>query len=280
VVGQGIRAELQADCFAGMYLAETEGTARDGSAYTMREDELRAALYSFFSLGDRDYRQSQWFQPGVHGSPEQRVMAFTTGYIARSVDEPGLGGVVNGLDWCLGYDAFEPGAYTAVGPYRLLGPPGRPGRWSAGAFVIPPRPAPAYPSSEIRLRWFPGTERWGAATEERLARSLQAWLPGARQTPLGELAVRAGTGMASVYDWRQGADGEAGIAALVVPVSGEGGLLILVSRPGSERATEESATFLEQAFSVSQVVARLCAPGESADPTVPAYDFVCATDLQ
>ena len=278
-VPPGLRAELQADCFAGMYLGETEGLEPGGS-YTVRYDDLRTALFAFFSLGDTDYRHSQWFQPGLHGSPQQRILAFTTGYIAKSLDRGTLRDVVNALDWCLGYGDFEPGTFVDIGPYRLLGPPGRPGVWTDGAYVIWPRPDPAFPSSELRLRWFSASEPVERATQGWLADRLGAWLPGASISPLGTLAVRSGTGVASSFEGQY----EKGIAALAVPVSGEGGLLIVASRPrpapSPAEATADLATFMEQATAVNEIVTRLCAPGESPDPTVANHNAVCMPDVQ
>lgn len=275
----GIRAELQADCFAGMYLGETQGIEPDGS-FSMRVDEFEASLRSFFSLGDADYRESQWFQPDVHGSSEQRILAFTTGYMANSLDRGVLRSQVNGMDWCLGYSEFEPGSYVDIGPFRLLGLPGRPGEWLDGALVIEADPSPAFPSSDIRLQWVPTAEPVEQATEEWLAELLEAWLPGSNVTTLGMLAVRTGTGIASTFETRD----VTGVGALFVPATGEGGLLITALRP---RPVPQPAympadlpTFLEQSISVNQVVNRLCAPGESADPFGADHNTICMSDRQ
>jgi hypothetical protein len=278
-VPPGIRAELQADCFAGMYLGETEGIEPDGS-FSMRVDEFETALSSFFSLGDADYRHSHWFQPGVHGSSEQRILAFTTGYMANSLDRDVLRSRVNGLDWCLGYSEFEPGSFVDIGPFRLLGLPGRPGEWADGALVIKADPNPAFPSSDLRLDWVPVVEPVEQATEEWLADLLEAWLPGANITALGMLAVRTGTGIVSTFETRT----ETGVGALFVPVSGEGGLLISASQPRPEPrpayVPADLATFLEQSISVNQVVNRLCAPGESPDPLGADHNTICMSDRQ
>jgi hypothetical protein len=278
-VPPGVRAELQADCFAGMYLGEIEVFEPDGT-YTMRLDELRTALTWFFQHGDRDYRESQWFQPGVHGSQQQRVLAFTTGYIAKSLDLGTIRRLVNGLDWCLGYADFEPDRFSDIGPYRLLGLPGRPGTWTEDVLEIPTRLSPALASSQIRLRWIPSSEPIEAATQAGLAERMRTWLPGARMTPLGALAIRTGTGVAGEFETPE----EAGVAALAVPDSGGGGLIIVASRPRSlvtpQDATGRLAAFLEQAIAIDQVVNRLCSPGESADPADERHNAVCMTDAQ
>jgi hypothetical protein len=268
-----------------MYLGETVGIAPDGSSYTLREDELRTSLHTFFTLGDREYRSSQWFQPGLHGSPQQRILAFTTGFIAKSLDQGVLRDRVNGLDWCLGYAEYQPGAYTSIGPYRLLGPPGRPGSWSGDTWTIASRPAPAFPSSPIEVRWVPGAGMARGADDARLVEVLAAALPGVVTAPLGEVAVRTGSGVASELT-RPLADGGVveGVAALVVPPAGDGGLLIIASRERPAGSTvdaeEDLARFLEQAIAVNQIVTRLCSPGESEDPGVTEHNAICLTEVQ
>jgi hypothetical protein len=77
---------------------------------------------------------------------------------------------------------------------------------------------------------------------------------------------------------------EVGVAALIVPSSGDGGLLVIASRHqpvGSGPSGEEDlARFLEQAIAINQIVTRLCSPGESADPTVTEHNAICMTELQ
>jgi predicted metalloprotease len=68
----GIFFELQADCYAGAWGADADlrGLLEPGDV----EEGLRAAE----SVGDAP--GIPWFDPGAHGSPEQRVQAFATGF--------------------------------------------------------------------------------------------------------------------------------------------------------------------------------------------------------
>jgi hypothetical protein len=278
-VQPGLRAELQADCFAGMYLGETEGLNPDGT-YTIRDDALETALFSLFSLGDSDYRESQWFQPGLHGSPQQRILAFVTGYATKSLDRGELRSEVNGLDWCLGYSEFEPAAFVDIGPYKYLAAPGRSGAWLDDTYVVRSKADAVFASSDLRLRWVGSSHVTEGATHELLAEQLAAWLPEADLSPLGALAVRTGSGVAASFIARDGP----GLAALVTPVEGDGALLIVASRPWSDvsvtNEAEYMAVFLEQVVTVNQVVNRLCGPDDSADPTLDSHNYVCVSELQ
>ena len=286
----GIRAELEADCFAGMYLGETEGVTPDGQAFTISVDRLWAAIGTFFSLGDREYRESDWFQPQVHGSPEQRMLAFATGYLSETGGLPAVGHVANGLDWCLGYGDFRPRAYTAIGPYQLLGPPGRPGAWDGDVYVIPPRRPSAYPAGDIRLRWVPGSAMpAGRDPDVLLARLLDAWLPGAT-LPFGAVAFPPGTpGGAAVAGYvqvrRDGTLAE-GQAALLLPSAVDGALIVLVgASPRTDGAvsgpdTTGVALMAEQVFSLGAIVMRLCGPDEVADAAGEQTYYACLFDRQ
>lgn len=132
-----IGSELQADCMAGMFLVSIEGTGPDGRTYVLAGSSLDEAVRTFFSLGDSDYSRSQWFDSDVHGTPQQRFLAFATGYTTGAGAIGEVIDVANGLDWCLDYDRFEPGVALAAGPYGLLLPPGRPHVIDGSAFRIP-----------------------------------------------------------------------------------------------------------------------------------------------
>jgi predicted metalloprotease len=83
-----VRIELQADCFAGMWVGEAATVKRPGTDMTflepITEEELRNALAAAAAVGDdRIQRQAtgsidpdSW----THGSSEQRQRWFTTGY--------------------------------------------------------------------------------------------------------------------------------------------------------------------------------------------------------
>lgn len=85
--GNGVRTELQADCYAGVW-AHYASTVnqKDGTPFLnpLTDDDIRAALSAAASVGDdRIQRQSTGHinpESWTHGSAEQRQHWFTVGY--------------------------------------------------------------------------------------------------------------------------------------------------------------------------------------------------------
>ncbi|MFT3798016.1 neutral zinc metallopeptidase [Microbacterium sp.] len=82
----GVRTELQADCFAGAWIADA-ATVTDGNgvAYLQQptEAQLRDALNAAASVGDDHIQQQSGSvnpESWTHGSSEQRQRWFATGY--------------------------------------------------------------------------------------------------------------------------------------------------------------------------------------------------------
>ncbi len=83
----GVRTELQADCFAGAWVANAANTTDEsGVAYLQKptETEIRDALDAAAAVGD-DHIQAQATgqvnpESWTHGSSEQRQRWFATGY--------------------------------------------------------------------------------------------------------------------------------------------------------------------------------------------------------
>lgn len=75
-----VRLELQADCYAGMWTREAE----DSNLMTLDQGDIAEALDSAKSVGDDRIQQKsgQGVDPDgwTHGSSEQRMAWFTTGY--------------------------------------------------------------------------------------------------------------------------------------------------------------------------------------------------------
>jgi len=65
-----IQVELQADCFAGSY------TRHAGQAGYLEPGDVAEAGTSLFRNGDRN---TPWFDVNAHGTPQQRVRAFSDG---------------------------------------------------------------------------------------------------------------------------------------------------------------------------------------------------------
>lgn len=90
----GVRLELQADCYAGMFIGAAATTVDPDSGETFlrtpTQDEVRSALEAAAAVGDdriqqgagREVTPHTW----THGSAEQRMAWFTTGYEQDSID--------------------------------------------------------------------------------------------------------------------------------------------------------------------------------------------------
>ncbi len=101
-----VQAELQADCYAGLYTknAETRGYLEEG--------DVQEAMYSLYDAGNPAFDNSLWFAPGEHGSPEERAKAYLTGYQTGDPEQ------------CLAYRQYKRGSVIEVGPYVLALAPG------------------------------------------------------------------------------------------------------------------------------------------------------------
>jgi hypothetical protein len=97
-----VQEELQADCFAGMYVRSAAKNFQL-SAFSV----LPAAL-SFYRFGDDPkYASTDWFVVDAHGSPKERLRAFNTGFIRNS------------LERCVSYLHFRSDSTAQVGPFSL-----------------------------------------------------------------------------------------------------------------------------------------------------------------
>ncbi|HEV2125037.1 MAG TPA: neutral zinc metallopeptidase, partial [Chloroflexota bacterium] len=99
-----IQRELQADCFAGLYLAHA---AEDSKIVTLETSDVREAAMAVFALGDDPFSRSQWHDAGVHGTAWERSMAFSRAYIT---EEP---------RYCTAYSSFARRDDLRVGPYTV-----------------------------------------------------------------------------------------------------------------------------------------------------------------
>ncbi|CAN5196156.1 hypothetical protein BH24CHL7_BH24CHL7_16100 [soil metagenome] len=283
LLGQQIFAELQADCFAGMYLGASEHVVDD--VYELRDAQLDAALTAFFSIGNRDYEQAEWFQVSNTGSRHQRLLAFSTGYLGALGDFGDFGSLINGYPWCYGYADFRPGDFATVGPYRLINFPGRRGEWQDSTYVIPAETRTAYGTSGMRLQWLdhilPGTQ----ATPELLLEIARGDMPGVQL--LYPLEFNVANGVARYYERRGSGTGgsedvESGIVAVALPASTAGALLIVIQRPEAaptdppDRA--DLALVAEQVTALNHLLSRLCGPDDSANPADPALSAACVEE--
>ena len=101
-----LQVELQADCYAGTYLANVSG---DPAVMGLALE----AMSSFVQAGNEEYEQSSWLAFQEHGSPELRWSALVVG--ALGIDD---------VTMCQDYATFEPQPPIKLGGYTLAHPPG------------------------------------------------------------------------------------------------------------------------------------------------------------
>lgn len=107
-----IRSELEADCFAGMYLAHA---ANEG---LIKGNTWEPALVFYF-LGDRNSETfGRWRGYRRHGLPRVRALAFTTGDLAEGVYPD------KNLASCRAFRQYEPPDVHRIRDYSLIFPPG------------------------------------------------------------------------------------------------------------------------------------------------------------
>jgi predicted metalloprotease len=109
-----IQSELQADCFAALYLVDVERRGLLGE----NQDAILWGGLTFFVEGNGEYAESQWFAEDEHGPPASRALAFTSGFFgSTTVENPEL-------TYCLNYTSYIPKTPLKAGAYALNLPPG------------------------------------------------------------------------------------------------------------------------------------------------------------
>lgn len=104
-----IGKELQADCYAGLYISYVE---QGNGLIRLESGDVREAGVTFFTIGDRNFRSSAWFDDNAHGPPVERVMAFSRGYVSSDAN------------YCIAYNSYRFQPELAVGSYRFNVSPG------------------------------------------------------------------------------------------------------------------------------------------------------------
>jgi predicted metalloprotease len=99
-----IQKELQADCYAGLYIRYAQDYSR---GITLELGDVDEAADALFRIGDQSYDQARWFDPLVHGQPIQRKVAFGSGFLTYDPS------------YCTSYWNFQPLDDLSVGPYLL-----------------------------------------------------------------------------------------------------------------------------------------------------------------
>jgi hypothetical protein len=284
-----LHAELQADCLSAMYL--TTSPLVPHTSIADEDAAMLAAMTTMFELGNPDYKESEWFAANEHGSPQQRIMAVSTGLQSNQEILYKTGSMASGLPFCYGYGDFEPGAFASIGPYRLLELPGRPATVSGSAYHVAPETRTGQPGSDIVMSWI---ERLPLDTHATIEQLRALWAVGYKGiATIGDPIdltpnVSPGSGIAQYYKFsRTAADGttsvESGLFSLISPAAGTGGLLILVVRPEAAPPGADAAGLAvieEELVSLYQVISRLCTPDQSAQTSGAHFSPVCQEELQ
>lgn len=84
-----VRLELQADCYAGVWAHNAVKTGFYTRAFT--DEEIKSALYAASVVGDDNIQKKTQGRVDpesfTHGTSEQRVKWFTTGYKSGTPDQ-------------------------------------------------------------------------------------------------------------------------------------------------------------------------------------------------
>ncbi|HUG30534.1 MAG TPA: neutral zinc metallopeptidase [Candidatus Limnocylindria bacterium] len=277
-----IQFELQADCFAGLFLASTE--EREPGVYVVGDD-LQAALATFFEIGNEAY-DGEWFGAAEHGSPPQRMMAMGTGYLPiSSTSEENPLPASSGLPWCHGYSEFMANDTATIGQYRFLNLPGRTETWLGSAYGIAADSRSGFKTSDIAMSWIETLPIVGeGGTQAQLEELWRIGFPGL--VPLYDvpLPTPAYGSMAGRYveNRVQQTDGsemvQSGVFALISPSDAVGGLIVVIMRdqPAPTELNEDSLAIIqEQLAAFYQVFNRLCGPDESGNAGDANLNVAC-----
>ncbi len=282
ISGYSIQNELQADCMAGLFLANTENVLPN---VPPSDDALTAALTAFFAIGNRHYSSTHWFGDREHGSSQQRIRAFGTGYLASFLTAGYAPPIGRGFAPCYGYQDFKVADLAEIGGYRLINLPGRAERTVNAAYLVDAERRLGYSTSAVILDWLPGATMSDVAVlrDERYP-GLAA---GGKDLPQIDLGgnVAPGSGTATYAQQRSEripGGVRSGMLAFIEPSTGGGALLIFVYRPEPplvEPVDEiEQRVLAEEISTLYEVVGRLCTPDDSGDVSDPNFKPVCLDD--
>ena len=263
-----LQRELQADCYAGMYLMDILRRREEFDTRT-----AAAAVQTLIELGNDTYRSSEWFAEDEHGSGRVRVAAYGTGL-----------GTFDGRPLCEGYAEYEPEAYVDIGPhYRLVEVPGMAGELSetGSSFTIDT------PYGTARLIWIELPPEGRSA--ERLLIALRDEIFGDAITTLDgprdiDPVYLRGEASSIEYDLRVGETDEYdhGMFTVFLPPIDAGGVLVIdVYRDGRtpDDSDAEHLEFTQDASMLYQLITRLCGPGNTAKEGDPLHNVACLDGL-
>jgi hypothetical protein len=263
-----IQAELQADCFAGVF-ASTEDLA-SGSPTGSAD-----AVVAFYELGDDEYSSARWFSIDEHGSPYQRFSAWSLGYLGPRL----------GYEFCRGYDEWEPGQTIDLGPFSFLEFPGRAGTVVDGTYTL------ADPVvGELTIRRVPTADLDGSTVDELIGSWVAKEFGASLGVVEGPFHAERPDEAAFLYvavdpDEDAGVYRRQEIIGLQLSADDPGHALVLevvaTGTPpiaGKPTAEHEQAA-LDAAQLALMAVERVCAPHHTTDGLLATHNEMCFPDL-
>ena len=222
-------AELQADCYAGMYLRYLDELG------ALDEEDTLEALALFHSIGDDKLAPGDvrdWFDRDVHGDSQERTQA------------QGIGFATGDAEYCLGYALWADRPPTEIADaVTLRQPPGAPVTVRSDGWVF------ELPGATITARTSPPGP--AASPEDALALELRAMAPAASlalgaptESMLEARGWATGDGVRSRFD-QTSEDGsiETGVAEVLLDAHGATQAFVAVAPEdagpgGADRAEE------------------------------------------
>jgi len=204
--GVSVRAELQADCYAGVFFG------RGYVSQVLNIDDYPGVGLGILQSGDRDYRASQWFQEGVHGPASWRAKAFVDG----SLGEPAF---------CRDYEQWTDRGTEQFGAYRWLPAPGIDVQRNNGVITGSQRGLTAY----IASAGLAGT----LTAVTFMPTAFESWFRGSSVRPVGSVVgittagrtraggILGGTGAAQGYTYTDMNGQHHGVLFIHVSTTGE-----------------------------------------------------------
>lgn len=247
-----VQRELEADCMAGVFAGGLETTTGDVTSY---DDFAR----TFFRLGSEDFAPANWFRAGEHGSPSQRLVAWSLGYQAP----------IGGVALCAGYAQWQPTELIDLGPWAIRPLP--------GTDATPIRGGLSFSAGDRLPPW--RLAHVSVASNDRADTALSDWI--SDTFPGAELSVAVSRmqldGLAAVAAV-EAADGTHVVGLDSRELENRTALVYDILVKGSPGEVPDSA--IREAFvTMTTAASWVCAPGESTDPRSNNYDLMCEQNL-
>jgi hypothetical protein len=263
-----IQAELQADCFAGVFASaeDLESGNTVGSA---------DAVVAFYELGNEEYSATSWFSLDEHGSPYQRFAAWSLGYLGPRL----------GYEFCRGYDRWSPGQTVDLGPFSMVQLPGREGTLVGETYTLDD---PTLGTLTVRRVSTAGLA--GATVDELLASWIDADLGASLGVMEGPFHAERPDEYAFAYvaaepDAATATYARHGIIGLQLSPADPGHALVIevpaAGTPpvGGTPTPEHEEAALDAAMLALMAAERVCAPHHTTDGVAATHNEMCFPDL-